>query len=88
MVINGGPWQRTITPVQFGRLREEHDLSDAELLRMLQPEHLAPCYSFARLDPYDETPALPAIRYWRRTGDGGWEMAGACGRQPELKVSR
>ena len=87
VVVNGGPWQRIITPVQFGRLREAHGLSDAELLRALQPEHLAPCYSFVRIDPYDETPALPAIRYWRQARDGGWEMAGACGRRPELAPS-
>ena len=85
VVVNGGPWQRTITPVQFGRLRAEHALSDAELLRALRPEHLAPCYGFVRIEAYDDTPALPAIRYWRPTGDGaGWEMAATCGRQPAL----
>ena len=87
VVINGGPWQRTITPVQFDRLREAHGLSDAELLRALQPEHLAPCYSFVRIDPYDETPALPATRYWRQAVSGDWEIVGACGRQPELAPS-
>ena len=84
VVINGGPWQRTITPVQFGRLRAEHDLSDAELLRALRPEHLAPCYGFVQIDPYEETPALPAIRYWRQAEGGGWEVAARCGRQPRL----
>ena len=85
VVINGGPWQRTITPVQFGRLRAEHGLSDAELLEALRPEHLPPCYGFVRIDPYEETPALPAIRYWRQAAESGtWEMAAACGRQPEL----
>ena len=84
VIINGGPWQRTITPVQFGRLRAEHGLSDAELLEALQPEHLAPCYGFVQIDPYDDTPALPAIRYWRQAESGGWEMAARCGRQPTL----
>ena len=85
VVINGGPWQRTITPVQFARLRAEHGLSEAELLRALRPEHLPPCYGFVRIEPYDDTPALPATRYWRQVeGDGAWEMAAACGRQPEL----
>ena len=85
VVINGGPWQRTITPVQFGRLRAEHGLSPAELLRALRPEHLPPCYGFVRIDPYDDTPALPAIRYWRATDDGAdWEVAEACGWPPEL----
>ena len=84
VVVNGGPWQRTITPVQFGRLQAEHALSDAELLEALQPEHLAPCYGFVQIDPYDDTPTLPAIRYWRQAESGGWEMAPRCGRQPAL----
>ena len=84
VVINGGPWQRTITPVQFGRLQDEHGLSDAELLSTLRPEHLAPCYGFVQIDPYDDTPMLPAIRYWRQAESGDWEMAARCGRQPEL----
>ena len=84
VVVNGGPWQRTITPVQFGRLQAEHGLSDAELLGTLQPEHLAPCYGFVRIDPYEETPVLPAIRYWRQAESGDWELAARCGRQPAL----
>ena len=84
VVINGGPWQRTITPVQFGRLQAEHGLSDAELLGALRPEHLAPCYGFVQIDPYEDTPALPAIRYWRQAESGDWEFAARCGRQPEL----
>ena len=84
VVINGGPWQRTITPVQFGRLRAAHDISDAELLRALRPEHLPPCYGFVQIDPYDETPTLPATRYWRQAEGGDWEIAARCGRQPEL----
>ena len=85
VVINGGPWQRTITPVQFGRLRAEHGLTDAELLAVLRPEHLPPCYGFVRIDPYDDTPALPEIRYWRQAEEGGvWELAASCGRQPAL----
>ena len=84
VVINGGPWQRTITPVQFGRLQAEHDLSDAELLRALRPEHLASCYGFVQIDPYDDTPALPVTRYWRQAEGGDWEIAARCGRQPEL----
>ena len=76
VVINGGPWQRTITPVQFGRLQAENGLSDGELLSALRPAHLAPCYGFVQIDPYDDPPMLPAIRYWRQAGSGDWEMAG------------
>ena len=84
VVINGGAWQRTITPVEFLRLQAAAGLSAAELLRALRPEHLAPCYSFVRIDPYEGTPAAPAVRYWRQAEGGAWEFAGECGRQPEL----
>lgn len=84
VVVNGGAWQRTITPVQYGRLQEASGLSDAELMRALRPEHLAPCYSFVQVDPYDVTPAAPRIRYWREADSGGWELAAACDREPEL----
>lgn len=84
VVINGGAWQRTITPVQFGRLQAVHGMSDVELLTTLQPEHLAPCYSFVQVEAYAETPERPAIRYWRQTENGQWALASACGRQPTL----
>ncbi len=84
VVVNGGAWQRTVTPVQFERLRAGGDLSAAELLRALRPEHLAPCYSFVRIDPYEGTPAAPVVRYWRQAESGAWELAGECGREPEL----
>ena len=84
VVVNGGAWQRTITPVQFARLRAASDLSDAELLGALRPEHLAPCYSFVQVDPYDGTPAAPVVRYWRQAEGGTWELAAVCGREPAL----
>ena len=87
VVINGGAWQRTITPVEFARQREAHDLTDAELLAALRPEHLAPCYSFVRIDPYDAAPAPPVVRYWRQAESGAWEFAADCGRAPELPES-
>lgn len=84
VVINGGAWQRTITPVQFGRLQAVHGMSDVELLTILRPEHLAPCYSFVQVEAYAETPERPAIRYWRQAENGQWALAAACGRQPTL----
>ena len=84
VVVNGGAWQRTITPVQFARLRAAGGLTDAELMRALRPEHLAPCYSFVQVDPYDATPAAPVVRYWRQADSGTWAMAAECGRQPAL----
>ena len=73
VVINGGAWQRTITPVQFGRLQEAHGMSDAELLAALRPEHLAPCYSFVQIEAYADTPERPSVRYWRQADDGSQE---------------
>ena len=84
VVVNGGAWQRTITPVQFLRLQAASGLSDAELMRTLRPEHLAPCYGFVQIDPYDATPAAPRIRYWREAEGGDWELAAVCDREPEL----
>ena len=80
VVINGGAWQRTVTPVALGRFQEERGLSDAELLESLRPEQLPPCYSFVRIDAYDGRPGPPALGYWRQGDDGDWTMAGGCGR--------
>jgi len=79
IVINGGAWQRTITPVQFERLEMERGLSGAALLRTLQPEDLAPCYSFVHVPPYSDEPT-PSVRYWRQSASGDWASAAACGR--------
>ena len=87
VVVNGGAWQRTITPVVFLRLRAESGLSDAELMRTLRPEHLAPCYSFVQVDPYDVSPAAPRIRYWRESESGDWELAAVCDRDAELPAA-
>ncbi len=73
IVINGGAWQRTLTPVQLERV-----LPDREL-RSLQPEDLAPCYSFVQIPAYHDTPA-PTVRYWQQNGSGAWALAAACSR--------
>ena len=78
VVINGGAWQRTITPVQLGRLQEERGTSGDSPLRDLQPEQLAPCYGFVHIPPYTGTPS-PGVRYWRQAAGGGWSIAGGCG---------
>jgi hypothetical protein len=78
VVINGGAWNRTITPVQLERLKAERGVSWHEFLQSLEPEALAPCYSFVQVPPYDQDPS-PAVRYWRQGGDGAWGIAPACG---------
>jgi hypothetical protein len=78
VVINGGAWNRTITPVQLERLHTERKLSWHDLLRSLEPEELPPCYSFVHVPAYDQEPS-PAVRYWRRAADGEWSIAPTCG---------
>jgi hypothetical protein len=63
VVINGGAWQRTITPAQLERLRTERGVSGPELLRQLQPEDLPPCYSYVFIAASPQRTA--AVRYWR-----------------------
>jgi hypothetical protein len=79
IVINGGAWQRTITPVQFERLEAERGVSGTALLRALPPEDLLPCYGFVHVAPYTDEPA-PNVRYWRQSAAGEWAAAGTCGR--------
>ena len=80
IVINGGAWQRTVTPRQLDEHRRRLGLSEAEQLESMQPEQLPPCYSFVQIDPYDERPDPPVVRYWRQDRDGTWMMAPRCGR--------
>ena len=79
VAINGGAWQRTITPAQLDRIKTERNLSDHDLMRSLQPEDLAPCYGFVHIPPYTDAPA-PGVRYWRQAAGGGWALATSCGR--------
>lgn len=78
IVINGGAWNRTITPVQLERLRAERGVSWHDLLQSLAPEALPPCYSFVHVPAYDQEPS-PAVRYWRQNADGSWAIAPTCG---------
>jgi hypothetical protein len=78
VVINGGAWNRTITPVQLERLHTEHGGSWPDFLRSLEPEALPPCYSFVLVPPYQKEPE-PAVRYWRKDAAGVSAVAPACG---------
>jgi hypothetical protein len=77
IAINGGAWQRTLTPVQYERMRATRSMSDAALLGSVQPDDLPPCYSFVRIPPYTGVPS-PAVRYWRASGSD-WRIADNCG---------
>jgi len=79
IVINDGAWQRTITPVQLDRLASDRGVPEKELLASLQPEDLAPCYSFVQIESTGGAP-VPAVRYWRQSTTGDWAIAAACGR--------
>ena len=71
VAINDGAWQRTILPVQLERAKANRGVSYQDLLRSLQPEQLAPCYTFVRIGPYSGTPA-PALRHWHQVENGSW----------------
>jgi hypothetical protein len=77
VAVNGGAFQRTLTPVQYERLRAERGVSHDQLLRTLQPDDLAPCYGFVHIPPYTDNPS-PVVRYWRLDG-GSWQIAPGCG---------
>jgi hypothetical protein len=77
VVINGGAWNRTITPVQLERLHTERGGSWPDFLRSLEPQALPPCYSFVLIPAYDKEPA-PAVRYWRPGANGQWAIGPAC----------
>lgn len=78
VVINGGAWNRTITPVQLERLHTERGGSWQDFLQSLKPEALPPCYPFVLIPAYDKEPA-PAVRYWRPGANGEWAIGPACG---------
>jgi hypothetical protein len=78
VVINGGAWNRTITPVQLERLKAERTVPWVDLLRSLEPDDLPRCYSFVQVPAYDQDPS-PAVRYWRRDQDDKWSITPACG---------
>jgi hypothetical protein len=79
IIINDGAWQRTITPVQLDRLASDRRLQEKELLTSLQPEDLAPCYSFVQIASNGGAP-VPAVRYWRQATTGEWSIGAVCGR--------
>ena len=80
IVINGGAWQRTVTPRQLDEHRRRLGVSESELLESMRPEQLPPCYSFVQIEPYSERPAPPVLRYWRQAEDRSWAMGPRCGR--------
>lgn len=78
IVINAGAWQRTITPVQLDEMTTRKGAA-ADLLRTLQPEQLAPCYSYVQIPLSTDRPE-PVLRYWRRSEAGEWGSGGGCTR--------
>ena len=77
IVINGGAWQRTITPLQLDRLKTNRDTTLRDLLGSLGLDELPPCYGFVHIEPYSDTPA-PAVQFWRQNGDAPWGLSASC----------
>jgi hypothetical protein len=79
VVINGGAWQRTMTPVQLERLAAERGRTVAEVLASTRPEDLPPCYGFVQVS-MKSGEAIPAVRYWREEQPGRrWSIGTTCG---------
>jgi hypothetical protein len=81
VVINGGAWMRTMTPVSLERAAAESGRTVADALATITPEELAPCYSFVQIS-LETGNAVPAVRYWRRSAEGQWDVAPACALDP------
>ena len=62
VVVNGGAWQRTTTPLELERMKAQRGVPFQDLLRSIQPEQLAPCYGFVHIAPYKERP-VPTMHY-------------------------
>jgi hypothetical protein len=79
IAINGGAWQRTITPIQLERLATERNVSVRDLLSSMKPEDLSPCYGFVQVSSTSGAP-VPAVRYWRQAANDRWGFGATCGR--------
>ena len=76
-VVNTGAWQRVIYPRDLEQRRAEREIAEADVLQMIRPEDLPPCYAFVQVEPYTTAPE-PSLRFWRRSEEGTWGIAGAC----------
>ena len=77
VVVNGGPWQRTITPVQFASAaRRARPVGGGAAAMPCGRSTSRPATASSGSNRTKGHPALPAIRYWRadrgrhRLGDG------------------
>jgi hypothetical protein len=76
VVLNGGAWQRTLTPAQLVRMASTRGVSAQDLMASLKPEDLPPCYSFVHIGFTNGNPE-PLVRYWRESA-GEWQVTGSC----------
>lgn len=79
LFLNSGAFQRVATPEQIDKIRRERGLSEYEVLRVLKPEDLPPCYSYIRIDPYNKnSEPNPVLRFWVREGEKLWTEKKRC----------
>jgi UDP-2,3-diacylglucosamine pyrophosphatase LpxH len=76
-VVNTGAFQRVVTPDQLKAIQEKRALKDKEALLFLKPEDLPACYSYIRIDPYEDRPR-PLLRYWVQDESGKWGEKEQC----------
>ena len=79
LFFNSGAFQRIANPEQIKEIQRERGLSDYEILRVLRPGDLPPCYSYIRVDPYNEKPEPnPVLRFWVKEGEKSWTEKKIC----------
>ena len=56
VTVNDGAFQRVATPQQLGLIQTAKGWSDSEVLLRARPEDLPACYSYVRIEAYDDRP--------------------------------
>jgi hypothetical protein len=81
-ILNTGAFQRVATRAQIEEIKKQRQkqnisLTDRDILTTLQPEDLPACYTYVRIDPYENAPE-PALLYWVKNKDRGWVQSTEC----------
>jgi UDP-2,3-diacylglucosamine pyrophosphatase LpxH len=77
IVVNTGAFQRVVSPDQLKAIQEKRALTDKEALLVLKPEDLPACYSYIRINAYEDRPR-PLLRYWVQDESGKWGENERC----------
>jgi len=79
-VINTGAFQRVVNKDQLNQIKERFRSQggkDRDILTTLKPEDLPACYTFVRIDQYNDKPN-PLILKWVKGKGGKWMQNKSC----------